>query len=1191
MAHYTSFDKLLEAMSKIADTSDSKLKYDKTVVMEIIQLVDASIGEYAVKYQGNTLQAFTKNLDDKYSVGDSVYVKIPEGDFTNQKIIESKVSKSSSDEQERNIISNTIMDIEPSWFSEKMYGALDEPPSSLVSGGEIRTQAIWNRINKDSTTLDSADTLLTLYNKEYDKIIIKASFMNSFLGTHLQGNYGIRLNLRIVDILEESKNNTIIQSFDLDTTCFTGNIYNLSSYSPQYAVFQIPKNSLLGVESLEFFQEDMEKDIWTKGTEKEEIVNPNIYVKDISVNFVEVLDYTQDNYYLLIDTPNGNTLDNDSAEVTAVPRLIYKGDNVISDSSCEVYWYKENPDALIGTQMYSAQAGCGWELLDSENTLTISGNKVIIEQRYKVLVLYGKKQSPFSKIITIYKKNAEDDGTELLRETIKDKDYLYIKNSEYKGTWYRELPNGSYINLSDENYQIEDEESTTIRVITGKDKDNKDVIAELKAFNRINITSLLSYSSFTIYCKIYKNGQFLVTRHYDITNLGEETDITVTFEGEKVFRYDANGDIAIEDSEKEQTINGKIAWREGAGAAFKVEWVDGNGVSIGATDTPLENSMLKNVYVDNYNILHYTIRPKYYNYYQNNSLTMKIITIDGKTYDFPCDILFVKDGEPGTNGTTYITMIRPVKLVENKYELDTDYKVMHGQNQAFKAYVYKDGSQIESDSNYELLFDWSAEGFNLPSLGSEKTYGQIINIDTPKNAPEPDTVTKEIPKLDPMGRPTGEVDTVTETTGYYAPRGYILKVAVTIRDKSTEGQRSVKIYYNLPLAVVFGNSEFDSSTFNTNIPNFIQYESDGSIASYKYEELYVTYNGTEQILKDEILSYAKDAINITNIDGKYYLQPVNNYYYQTGSAGIQIKLPDNGYIVYSIMMYRNTFGNNYINGWDGTSLKLDEGNNYLLAAMAGAGRKNSDNTFTGVVMGTIKNGDTEKDGLFGYNQGQQTFSLDAETGDATFGVNKEIIITPKEATIKGNSTNGFMELKLIPTKDTDNAIEVKYNEETKFSVDYTGKMTATEADITGKITSDEGIIGGWTINKTSIYAGDENSLKTIISSINGIQTEQIALGSDFTWGTNDVFLEPRGYIGNMTLDDGDDSLGISSTNSFAIRTGANGLNSSGTGAYLKVMDRGYVMLGPSITFSGGEGSYLKCNIDADKQSGIYARFA
>lgn len=1124
MAHYTSFDKLLEAMSKIADTSDSKLKYDKTVIMEIVQLVDASTGEYAVKYQGNTLQAFTRNLDDKYSTGDSVYVKIPEGDFTNQKIIESKVSNSSSDEQERNIISNTIIDVEPSWFSEKMYGALDENPFSLVSGQNIESQDIWTRAG--ASNLESADTLLTLYNKEYDKFIIKASFMNSFLGTHLQGNYGIRLTLKLIDISSENSNAYITQDFDLDTTCFTGNIYNLSAYSPQYAVFQIPKNSLLGVESLKFFQKDMEVDIWTKGEEKEEITNPNIYVKDISVNFVEVLDYTQDNYYLLIDTPSGNTLDNDNAKITTVPRLIYKGENVISDSSCKVYWYKENPDALIGTQMYSAQVGCGWELIDSESTLTISGNEVAIEQRYKVLVLYGKKQSPFSKIITIYKKNAEDDGAELLRETIKDKDYLYIKNPEYKGTWYRELPNGSYINLSGENYQIENEESTTIEIITGKDEDNENIITELKAFNKINITSLLSYSSFTIYCKIYKDEQFLVTQHYDITDLGEETDVVVTFEGEKVFRYDANGDITIEDSEKEQTINGKIAWREGAGTAFKVEWLDGNGVSIGATNTSLENSMLENVYVDNYNILHYTIRSKYYNYYQNNSLTMKITTIDGKIYEFPCDILFIKDGEPGTNGTTYITMIRPMKLENENLVLDTNYKgLIQKEEKTFRAYIYKDGKQINNGSEYEISYNWSGE--NIAVIDSKT---QDIEITTPVIEPKENT-----------------------ETGLYDIRGYVLKVMVTIVDKSVNTTRKVTTYYNLPLMVCFG--EISSlENFDTNIPNFIQYGSDGTVASFKYEELYVKGGNFTDI------SFAKDAINLIKNDNKYYLQLVNNYYYQTGSAALKINLDNDSYAVYTIMMYRNIYNMAEINGWDGTQLKLNEEENYLLAAMVGAGHKNSDNTFTGVVMGTIKNSNTEKDGLFGYSSGTQTFYLDAETGNAVFGKNQQIMITAKEATIKGNSTNGFMQLKLIPDNDNDKAIEITYNKETKFSVDYTGKMEAQNAVVHGDIYANYieantgGNIGGWTINANQLSGGS-----TTLHSTGGITTNTLQISTSVV----------DGLIGWVVGNNG-----VSSTDCIGITSSRNSIILQ-SDVYLRL---------------SAHRLYVETDSPSD-QHGIYARFA
>ena len=61
-------------------------------------------------------------------------------------------------------------------------------------------------------------------------------------------------------------------------------------------------------------------------------------------------------------------------------------------------------------------------------------------------------------IVTIYNSEATYSDIELLRDTVKDKDYLYIKNQEYKGSWYRELPNGSYINL-DDSYSAKKEEN------------------------------------------------------------------------------------------------------------------------------------------------------------------------------------------------------------------------------------------------------------------------------------------------------------------------------------------------------------------------------------------------------------------------------------------------------------------------------------------------------------------------------------------------------------------------------------------------------------------------------------------------------------------------------------------------------------------------------------------------------------
>lgn len=1103
MAHITSFDKLLEAMSKIADSSDSKLKYDKTVIMEIIQLVDATTGEYAVKYQGNTLQAFAADLKAKYSKGDSVYVKVPEGDFTNTKIIEGKVNNKDTTEQERNIISNTIIDIEPSWFAESTYGILSKV-DGLSSGNTPNETKFWEHIESAQHT--GTDTLLKTYNKEFDKFIIKASFMTNFLGNHIQGNYGLKLTLRLVNVNKEKETDPeyITKDFILDTTSFTGNIYELSSYSPQYAVFQIPKNSFLGVESFIFFQEGMEIDIWTKPNpsnptenEKQQISTPNIYVKDISVNYVQILDYTQDTYYVLIDTPKGNNVNTKIPEITASPRLIYKGENVISDSSCEVYWYKENPDALVGTPLYSAQVGCGWELINDEtkvskNVLTISKNDVIIEQRYKVLILYGKKQSPFTGIVTIYNSEATYSDIELLRDTVKDKDYLYIKNQEYKGSWYRELPNGSYINL-DDSYSAEKEENDIIDITVNVDSNaDGEVNKTLKAYNKVNITEFLTYPSFTIYCKIYgKDKKFLVTRHYEVSNVGEKTDVTVSFEGEKIYRYDANGDIAIEESEKEKTIDGKITWREGAGTAFKVKWIDGYGEVIGTSATQLKNSMMRNVYVDGYNVLHYTIRPKYYNYYQNNTLTMQIITIEGETYDFPCDILFVKDGEQGTNGTTYITMIRPVISIEGGYKLDTDYTVLKTANQTFKAYVYKDGEEIVSGVNgYTLSFEWSGEnvvcdGANptqtLTTEGEDISQGKFLINQTNIIQKGNNIITVRKPNL------------FSNADGVLAA-GAVLKVAVTISHKDLK--RKVIIYYNYPIS--YTSNVLESLKLETNIPKFIQYESDGTTPSYKYAELYAKVNEEDKI--SGTTSYSTSLVNISNIKEKYYLLLASNFLYSAGSAALKIPIDNNNYIVYTIMMYRNTYGLSEINGWDGTQMKIDEQGNYLLAAMVGAGSKDNDNKFSGMVMGELSSGEI---GLFGYGKGERAFFLDANTGAAYFGKNQEIVITPTSSTIAGKMNGAQrMTLKLNGSSNTDLAINVN----NKFTVDYAGNMTATGADITGTITATSGSIGDW-----EITSDGELTNGNLVLNQNGLY---VSSSQDGDWG---IYFQNPTYGGELSI--------------------------------------------------------------------------
>ena len=112
-----------------------------------------------------------------------------------------------------------------------------------------------------------------------------------------------------------------------------------------------------------------------------------------------------------------------------------------------------------------------------------------------------------------------------------------------------------------------------------------------------------------------------------------------------------------------------------------------------------------------------------------------------------------------------------------------------------------------------------------------------------------------------------------------------------------------------------------------------------------------------------------------------------------------------GYLVISrpIIMLYNRYGMSNIIGQDGNKLYIDESDNpqYLLAPQVGAGKKDKNNLFTGMVMGIRGFGkDTEnkskQTGLFGYHENIQTMFLNAEDGSAIFGKSGtgQIIIDP-----------------------------------------------------------------------------------------------------------------------------------------------------------------------------------------------------
>lgn len=185
-----------------------------------------------------------------------------------------------------------------------------------------------------------------------------------------------------------------------------------------------------------------------------------------------------------------------------------------------------------------------------------------------------------------------------------------------------------------------------------------------------------------------------------------------------------------------------------------------------------------------------------------------------------------------------------------------------------------------------------------------------------------------------------------------------------------------------------------------------------------------------------------------------------------------------------IIMLYNRYAMSNINGWDGNKIYTGDEDSFLLAPQVGAGKKDSNNKFTGMVMGlrnlnkTSAAEDTQV-GLFGYSGGAQSLFLNAEDGSAIFGLHKrgQIIIDPLTSQALLYSGNFYKEF------DRDGK-PINYSSQNRnnqgMQIDLTtpkiefgsGNFIVTpEGHVTAK---GGGSIAGWKIGNTILTSSDEN---------------------------------------------------------------------------------------------------------------------
>lgn len=154
----------------------------------------------------------------------------------------------------------------------------------------------------------------------------------------------------------------------------------------------------------------------------------------------------------------------------------------------------------------------------------------------------------------------------------------------------------------------------------------------------------------------------------------------------------------------------------------------------------------------------------------------------------------------------------------------------------------------------------------------------------------------------------------------------------------------------------------------------------------------VTWNIENAAAVDE-KAYTPKIIEQKDKDGKViaqYLQPLS-FYVEGACENISVIAKIDNQVVWRqpILIMLNKYPAAMLNDWDG-SLIINEDEGNIMSPRLVAGKKNGDNSFSGVVLGDCKalkeqvDGSLDVIGLFGYSEGEQSFGF-MEDGTAFIG--------------------------------------------------------------------------------------------------------------------------------------------------------------------------------------------------------------
>lgn len=462
----------------------------------------------------------------------------------------------------------------------------------------------------------------------------------------------------------------------------------------------------------------------------------------------------------------------------------------------------------------------------------------------------------------------------------------------------------------------------------------------------------------------------------------------------------------------------------------------------------------------------YTLASRYTASYINNTIKCEV-TINGRVYSTTKDFHF---GSVGTSGTdvTLIIDLSDVALTDTDSEEALD-SIIATARLYDSSYSEIDLHDLSDKKNFSIEWAW----FPDESSAANKT-GDYIEIVLPEENKDKSTFCTLKAKK-----------TMLRWFGFLS----ILQVTIT-----GWGNYDLTAYKSIPIRK-------DKTYVGALATTEVIYDSAGysSYPTY-YKEKHELYQTTTEGIKTVNASwgiynpYLEETKYLGVMESgvfkpaAFYIDNVNQY----GSVAfdIDVDIVDPAWIQ-PIVTLQNHYPSAVTNNWNGTSLELNEDNSTILAAAIAAGKKESDNTFTGVMLGNWKGTNTEDSitentGVYGFHHGAQSYAF-KDDGTAFIGKSGKgrILFNGDKGTIESESwqdkdnqigmcidlddgdiqmiNNGYITLSAKQTTYPLSIGSDKDISSRNFKVEWNGTCHAINGEFSGSIDAETGSLGSLSV--------------------------------------------------------------------------------------------------------------------------------